>query len=82
MSTTDVLTLLRRRPFIPFRVITTDGTVCEVRHPELVMAGLSSVIIGYPAPGQPEAFERWDVVSLRHIIRLEPQGELASPAGG
>jgi hypothetical protein len=82
MSTTDVLTMLRRRPFVPFRVVTTDGTIHEVRHPELAMAGLSSVIIGYPAPGQPEAFERWDVVSLRHIIRLEPQGELTSSPGG
>lgn len=72
MSTTDLLNMTRRQPFLPFRILSTDGTFYEISHPDLIMVGLSSVIIGYPAPEEPHAYSRWDVVSLRHIIRLEP----------
>jgi hypothetical protein len=53
-----------------------------VPHPDLIMVGLSSVIIGYPSDQEPHAYSRWDVVSLRHVIRLEPHetGEQVSPA--
>lgn len=77
MSTRDFLDLLRRRPFVPFRIITSDGTVYEIKHPELVMAGLSSVIIGYPTENEPHAYSHYDVVSLRHVVRLEPREEPA-----
>jgi hypothetical protein len=82
MSTNDLLNLTRRRPFVPFRIVTSDGTVYEVPHPDLIMVGLSSVIIGYPSDQEPHAYSRWDVVSLRHVIRLEPHetGEQVSPA--
>jgi hypothetical protein len=71
----DIRNLVNRRPFTPFRIITSDGTVYEVRHPDLVMTGLASVIIGYPSEQDPESYSRWDVVSLRYIIRLEPEAE-------
>lgn len=77
MSTRDFLDLLHRKPFVPFRIITSDGTVYEVAHPELVMPGLSSVIIGYPLPQEPHAYSHYDVVSLRHVVRLEPREEPA-----
>jgi hypothetical protein len=49
---------------------------------DLIMVGLSSVIIGYPSDQEPHAYSRWDVVSLRHAVRLEPQEttEPTSPA--
>lgn len=75
MAPSDIRYLVHRRPFIPFRLITNDGSVYEVRHPDLVMTGLASVIIGYPSEQDPQAYSRWDVVSLRHIIRLEPEEE-------
>jgi hypothetical protein len=79
MSTNDVLNMTRRQPFMPFRIVTTDGTIYEVRHPDLVMVGLSSLIVGYPSEQEPHAFSRWDVVSLRHVIRLEPEASQESP---
>jgi hypothetical protein len=75
MTINDVLIQLRRRPFAPFRIVTTDGTVYEVQHPELVLPTLGCLYIGYPAPGQPDVADRLDVVSLRHVIRLEPRPE-------
>jgi hypothetical protein len=79
VSPADFHNLTHRRPFVPFRVVTSDGTVYEVPHPDLVMVGLSSVIIGYPSEQDPHAYSRWDVVSMRHIVRLEPREE-AAPA--
>jgi hypothetical protein len=81
MGPNDIRNLTQRRPFHPFRVITSDGTVYEVRHPDLVMTGETSVAIGYPSPRDPPNYDRLDIVSLRHIIRLEPQEE-AAPAPG
>jgi hypothetical protein len=63
---------LRTRPFVPFRVVTPEGTTYEVRHPELCMVGLASVVIGYPSPDDPATYDRYDIVSLRHVYRLEP----------
>ena len=40
-----------KRPFEPFRIEVSDGTVYEIRHPELVMVGLGSLIIGIPPAG-------------------------------
>jgi hypothetical protein len=36
MRTEDLLRLLRARPFRPFRLLTTNNLVYEIRHPELV----------------------------------------------
>ncbi len=77
MAPADLHARLRARPFEPFRIVTTDGTTYEVRHPDLVLVGLSSAIIGYPAPGDPATYDRYDIVSMCHIIRLEA----GQPAG-
>lgn len=73
MSPADIRILTQRKPFIPFRILTSDGTFYEVRHPDLVMIGLSSVAIGYPSERDPHSYEKMDIVSLRHIVRLEPE---------
>lgn len=82
MSASELRDLLRTRPFIPFRVVTTDSTTYEIRHPELVMVSLATAVIGYPDMRSPGIVERYDIVSLRHIIRLEPMPELLAPTGG
>jgi hypothetical protein len=81
MSANNLYDMLHRRPFVPFCIFTSDGTVYEVRHPDLLMIGLSSVIIGYPSEQAPYAYSRWDVVSMGHIVRLEPREETASAPG-
>lgn len=81
MTGNDIRNLLQRHPFEPFRVITADGTTYDVRHPDLVMVGLSSVIIGVPAETDPYFFSRTHIVSLRHILRLEPEEQEAESQG-
>jgi hypothetical protein len=73
MAPAEILALLRARPFVPFRIVTSDGTTYEVRHPDLVMVGIATAVIGYPDKSTPGAYERFDIVSMRHIVRLEPE---------
>ena len=64
---------LRRQPFEPFRIHLTDGTTYEVRHPELVMVGRRSAVVGVSdSDEQPPFYDRQTTVALVHIVRLEP----------
>jgi hypothetical protein len=72
-----------RRPFVPFRVVMTDGANVEVRHPELCMLGEhGSAIIGVPSAGSTEPlYNRHVIVDISHIVRLEPQPTSVSGNG-
>ena len=73
MPPQDLLSALRRRPFTPFRLHVSDGTTYEIRHPELLMVALASAVVGLTSAGQlfPQV-ERYEIVDLLHIVRLEP----------
>lgn len=73
MTPDELLKALRERPFRPFRVALTDGRAIEVRHPELVLLGRRTAIIGIPALGETEPFYDDRVtVDLLHIVSVEP----------
>ncbi len=73
MAPEELVAVLRRRPFVPFRITLTEGTTYEIRHPELCMAGRRSAVIGVPAPGDPDRlFDRSVTVDLLHIVQIEP----------
>ena len=73
MKPDDVLQLLRRRPFEPFRIHVSDGSTFEIRHPDLAIVERSKVIIGVPGPqGLDGPVERSIFCALIHITRLEP----------
>jgi hypothetical protein len=82
MTPNDLRTRLRTRPFVPFRAVTTDGTVYEVRHPDLVLLTPGAAYIGYPAPGMEGVAQRVDMVSLLHIIRVEDAEPVAARGNG
>ena len=83
MPLADLLQMIRRRPFQAFRLYVTDGASYEVRHPDLIMAGSRSVLIGLPNPGQADpVYEHYVNVDLVHITRLEPIPLATSPANG
>ncbi len=72
MAPDDLLVFTRRRPFQPFRIWVSDGNSYEVRHPEMCMPGYTSTIIGLPRdPSRPVA-ERYEIISMLHIVKLEP----------
>ena len=82
MSHEDLLQFIRQRPFIPFRLVTTDGTGYEIRHPEMLMPGRRLAIVGLPNDPAVPAFDRTVAVSLLHVQRLEPLYGAASPGDG
>jgi hypothetical protein len=72
MPPEDIKAKLRQRPFVPFRVILTDGTVYEVRHPELLLLGKRSAVIGLTGDPADTIYDRSVTVALLHITRIEP----------
>jgi hypothetical protein len=73
MRPEDVRQFLRQEPFRAFRVTLTDGRTYDVRHPELVALGRSSLVIGFPRPDDPlPAYDDYIVVSLLHVMQLQP----------
>jgi hypothetical protein len=78
MRREEILQFLRERPFRPFRIHLTNGTVHEIRHPEMAVVTATSVIIGVAESDSPEPLLRdYVVVSLLHVAPAEP---LPSPA--
>ncbi len=76
MGQADIVNLLQKRPFQPFRLRLSDETVYEIRHPELVLVTPSSVIVGVPAKdAKPRAVGDYVIVSLYHVVKLEPLAE-------
>ena len=75
MRPEDILDLVRRKPFVPFRIHVTDGSVYEIRHPEMAWIRPSTVHIGIEAK-ENHARGPYDhdveFVSLNQVVRLEP----------
>lgn len=79
MRPEDILKLLRKRPFDPFRIHLSDGSAFDVRHPELAIVERSTVVIGVPGPeGLEGPVERTVLCSLVHITRAERMNGMGS----
>ena len=79
MRPEDLLTWLRAAPFQPFRFWLNSGRSYEIRHPEMLRIGRSSVNV-YSFVGEPsDPYERMEMVSLQLIERIEPV-ETPAPA--
>lgn len=73
MTQLDLLEILRQRPFQAFRIHVSDGTVYEIRHPEIMLVGRSKAYVFFPPEGSAlPAVDRFEIVALLHITRLEP----------
>jgi len=71
--------VLRTQPFQPFRLVMTDGKAYEIRHPDLMMVGRRSAIVGLTGQPGRTFYERTVQVDLLHVIRLEPLEASPSP---
>jgi len=69
MRANDLLELVRRQPFGPFRIHVKDGTTYEVRHPDQIIVLRSRAVL---AAGEDDTVpDRLEHVSLVHIERIE-----------
>jgi hypothetical protein len=68
----DLRSLLRARPFTPFRLYLSDGGHVDVRSPEVVTAGRRLAVVGLLDPDATDtAFDRFAVVWYFHVARYE-----------
>jgi hypothetical protein len=66
----DLFELLRKRPFVPFRIYATDGRTHDVRDPDQALVLRTRVIL--PLPGSSsDVAERSEHLALVHVVRLE-----------
>ena len=69
-------------PFRPFRITTASGRAFEIRHPEMVQVGRSTMTIFTFLDGEPDgATERQVEVSLLLTESVEPLDAIARPVG-
>jgi hypothetical protein len=79
MRAADLLSWVRATHFVPFRIRLNSGRMFDIRHPEMLRVGLSSVNV-YSFTGEPsDPFEKMEMVSLVLIESVE-QLEVAHPA--
>ncbi len=79
MAPEELRDILRQQPFQPFRLVMTDGTGFEIRHPDLLWVGRRSAQVGLTGdPGQ-TFYERAVRIDLLHVIRVEPLESTPAP---
>jgi hypothetical protein len=71
MMQEEVQAAARRQPFEPFRVILTTGATYDIRHPDLIMVGRRSAILGITNEPAGTAYDRTVKVDLLHIVGIE-----------
>jgi hypothetical protein len=69
MRPNDLLELVRRQPFAPFRIHCSDGKTYVVRHPDQIIVLRSRAVL---AAGEDEEIpDQLEHVALVHIVRFE-----------
>jgi hypothetical protein len=82
MAPEELLTVLRERPFRPFRIALTNGQTLEVHHPEMVLPGKRTAVVGIPASGESQPlYDHRITLDLLHIVSLEPL-KIPAPSDG
>jgi hypothetical protein len=71
MSHEDLQAVARKDPFKPFRVILTTGATYDIRHPDLIMIGRRSAVIGFAKDEGGTIYDRATWVDLLHIVGVE-----------
>jgi hypothetical protein len=71
MPPEDLQKKLQAVPFRPFRIHLSDGTAYDVIHPELLLLGRRSLVLGLAGRPDETLYERIVEVDLLHIVRME-----------
>jgi hypothetical protein len=67
----DIQARFRQRPFLPLRIIVSEGLPFDILHPDLVLVGNRDITIGFPGPDNPSIYDRVTRVALVHVVALE-----------
>ena len=72
MNPREVLGHIAAEPFRPFRIHTASGRDFEIRHPEVVQVGRTTLTIFAPIADIPDAEGTWIKLSLMLIESIGP----------
>jgi hypothetical protein len=70
MTLRKIVDYVSAEPFRPFRIRMASGQACEIRHPEMIRLGRSSVRV-YTGT-EDEQNEKWHDVSMMLMETIEP----------
>ncbi len=74
----ELLSYIKAQPFRPFRIHMASGETFDVRHPEMVRVGRSSLILFTFVSEQPDLYDRWETIALLLMERIS-QGDATVP---
>lgn len=66
----NIEVLLKRQPFVPFRMSLTDKSAHEVRDPDLVRLRDTAVALCAPDPAKPSELRERMIIALIHVVSL------------
>lgn len=78
MQPDDLLELIRRQPFVPFRIHITGGTTYVVHDPDRIVVLQSRAVLA--VGGDDEIPEHLEHVALVHVVRVEELPDASSYA--
>lgn len=79
MTAEELLKMARHQPFVPFRIHLSDSRVFDVRHREMIWVGHFAAYVGlFDISGY---LDRSEIISLSHIVSLEPLPAVSPTAG-
>jgi hypothetical protein len=67
----DIQARLREKPFRPLRLIVSEGLRYDIHNPDLVLVGVRDLMIGFPGPDNPTAYDRVVRVAFVHVVGME-----------
>ncbi len=76
-ASSQIVELVRRRPFVPIRIVTSSDETFDVTHPDLIMVGQRDVIIGRASANDPRTYDLASHVAIMHVTAVH---DLPSPA--
>lgn len=71
MTQEELHEVARHQPFQPFRLILTTGATYDIYHPDLIMVGRRSAIVGVTNEPNATAYDRAIRVDLLHVVAIE-----------
>ena len=77
MAPREIYDAVHSQPFVPFRIVMTDGKTYDIKHPEFCAVGVRTTFVFLPSSEDPALFDRSVRLDNLHIIRMEPLGTLA-----
>ena len=81
LTSDDIRARVRRQPFVPVRIRTSDGESYDVYHLDLIMIGRRALIVGTASADDPSTFERTAQVAILHVTAIEDLPIPINPGG-